>query len=160
MGVTGCGKSTLGYRLADRLGAVFLEGDKFHPAANIEKMSRGLPLDDADRMPWLDRLADELKQHAAEGRSAVLTCSALKRAYRDRLIRGVEGATFVHLHGDKALIAARLAARTDHFMPPALLDSQFAALEMPAADEPVVPISTVEDPATILDTVVSRLGLS
>lgn len=139
MGVAGSGKSTIGRALADALGAEFLEGDKFHPAANIAKMSRGEPLTDADRWPWLDRLADELARAKGEGRSAVLASSALKRAYRDRLRRGAPDLRLVYLKADKELIRERLKARKAHFMPPGLLDSQFAALEEPGPDEsPVV----------------------
>jgi gluconokinase len=135
MGVSGAGKTSLGRALAEALGVEFLEGDAFHPASNVAKMSRGEPLDDADRWPWLDRLASELARAAADGRGLVLTCSALKRAYRDRLRAGAPGLRLVFLKGDKALIRTRLVSRRGHFMPPGLLDSQFAALEEPGADE-------------------------
>jgi len=135
MGVSGSGKTTIGRALADAVGAEFLEGDKFHPAANIAKMSRGEPLDDADRWPWLDRMADELARAKAQGQSVVLAASALKRAYRDRLRRGAQDLRLVYLKADKELIRERLKARKGHFMPPGLLDSQFAALEEPGPDE-------------------------
>jgi gluconokinase len=139
MGVSGAGKTTLGRALAEVLGVGFFEGDAFHPAGNVAKMSRGEPLDDADRWPWLDRLAAELARAAADGRGLVLACSALKRVYRDRLRQGARGLRLVYLKGDKAIIRARLDSRTGHFMPPGLLDSQFAALEEPGPDEaPVV----------------------
>jgi carbohydrate kinase (thermoresistant glucokinase family) len=139
MGVAGSGKSTIGRALAADLGAEFLEGDKFHPEANIAKMSRGEPLTDDDRWPWLDRLADELARARREGRNAVLASSALKRSYRDRLRRGAPDLRLVYLKGDKAVIGERLRARKHHFMPAGLLDSQFATLEEPGPDEaPIV----------------------
>ncbi|HTZ78828.1 MAG TPA: gluconokinase [Stellaceae bacterium] len=135
MGVSGAGKTTVGSALADRLGAEFIEGDRFHPPENIAKMSRGEPLDDADRWPWLDRLGAEVARRGREGRPVVLACSALKRAYRDRLRRAWPALRFVYLRGDLELIQSRLAARHGHFMPAGLLESQFAALEAPAPDE-------------------------
>ena len=135
MGVSGSGKTTVGRTLARELGAVFLEGDRFHPESNIAKMARGEPLDDTDRWPWLDRLAGELARASGAGESVVLACSALKRSYRDRLRRGAPELCLVFLRGSKALIRERLQARTEHFMPAGLLDSQFAALEEPTPDE-------------------------
>lgn len=137
MGVSGCGKSVVGAGIAAGLGIGFVDGDDLHPAANVAKMSRGDPLDDADRAPWLDRVGAEL---AAAG-ALVIACSALKRAYRDRIRAAAGGpVTFVHLAGDKALIAGRMAARSDHFMPMSLLDSQFAALEIPGPEEAAVSV--------------------
>ena len=130
MGVTGCGKSTVGSALAARLGWRFLDADDFHPPANVEKMRTGVPLDDDDRWPWLDRVATELAAIAGRGEGAVLACSALKEAYRARL-RAAGDVRFVHLAGDAATIAARLEARRHRYMPAALLASQFAALEPP-----------------------------
>jgi carbohydrate kinase (thermoresistant glucokinase family) len=153
MGVAGSGKSTIGRALADELGADFLEGDKFHPEANIAKMSRGEPLTDADRWPWLDRLADELARARSDGRSAVLASSALKRSYRDRLRRGAPDLRLVYLKADKGVIGERLRARKNHFMPAGLLDSQFAALEEPGPDESPVVI----DVTPPLETLVGRL---
>ena len=127
MGVSGSGKSTVGEALAHVLHWPFLDADDFHPQANVDKMARGEPLTDDDRWPWLDRLAAEL---AARGGNAVLACSALKRAYRERLARAGD-VRFVHLHGDRDTIAARLASRQHRYMPATLLDSQFATLEMP-----------------------------
>jgi carbohydrate kinase (thermoresistant glucokinase family) len=135
MGVSGSGKTTLGRALARELGAEFLEGDRFHPEANVAKMSRGEPLDDADRWPWLDRLAEELARVRRAGGNAVLACSALKRAYRDRLRKGAPELRLLFLKADKAVISERLRARTQHFMPPGLLDSQFASLEEPGLEE-------------------------
>lgn len=127
MGVSGSGKSTVGGLLADRLGVPYAEADDFHPAANIAKMSAGHPLDDADRAPWLDAIADWIEQRGEGG--GVVTCSALRRRYRDRLRVASPGLFFVHLDGPPELIAARLQARMEHFMPPELLRSQFEALE-------------------------------
>ncbi len=153
MGVAGSGKSTIGRALADDIGADFLEGDKFHPAANIAKMSRGEPLTDEDRWPWLDRLADELARARSDGRSAVLASSALKRVYRDRLRRGAPDLRLVYLKGDKSVIGERLRARKNHFMPAGLLDSQFAALEEPGPDEAPIVI----DVTPPLHTLMGRL---
>ena len=128
MGVTGCGKTTLGRALADRLGAPFYDGDDYHPPANVAKMRRGDPLDDADRAPWLDRLHDLLAQ---SNDGAVLACSALKHTYRERLRANGLALTFVHLVISKEAARRRLEARADHYMPPSLVDSQFEALETP-----------------------------
>lgn len=132
MGVSGCGKSTIGRLLAGRLGLPFLDADEFHPPANVAKMAAGVPLEDADRWPWLARLHAELAAAAGTGRGAVLACSALKAAYRERLRQGLDACRFVHLRGSPALIAARLAERRHRYMPASLLASQFAALEPPA----------------------------
>jgi len=130
MGVCGCGKTTVGEALAQAIGCRFLDADDFHPPANVEKMASGVPLTDDDRWPWLDRIAEELGQILAEGEHAVLACSALKEAYRQRLKRAGD-VRIVYLEGDEATIAARLAARQHKYMPPMLLPSQFATLEVP-----------------------------
>ena len=130
MGVCGCGKTTVGEALAQAIGCRFLDADDFHPPANVEKMASGVPLTDDDRCPWLDRIAEELGQILAEGEHAVLACSALKEAYRQRLKRAGD-VRIVYLEGDEATIAARLAARQHKYMPPLLLPSQFATLEVP-----------------------------
>lgn len=130
MGVCGCGKTTVGEALAAALGWPFFDADDFHPAANVAKMAAGVPLTDDDRWPWLDRLAAEMGNIGRDGGNAVLACSALREAYRERLARA-GAVVFVHLRGDRATIAARLASRQHAYMPPALLDSQFAALEPP-----------------------------
>jgi gluconokinase len=130
MGVCGCGKSTVGKALADELGWPFHDADDFHPAANVAKMAAGEPLTDDDRWPWLDRLAAEMRAAQAGGGNAVLACSALKQAYRDR-IATAGNVRFVHLAGDVDTIAGRLAARRHRYMPATLLASQFAALEPP-----------------------------
>ena len=130
MGVCGCGKSTIGRALAAELDWPFVDADSLHPQRNVEKMASGIPLADEDRWPWFDRIVAEMQRHAAAGRHLVLACSALKQAYRDRLAQGGP-IRFVYLKGDAATIEPRLAGRKGHFMPPALLESQFATLEEP-----------------------------
>jgi len=150
MGVSGVGKTSVGERLATRLGVPFLEGDDFHPRRNVEKMSSGVPLDDTDRWPWLDAIGAAIKGTPAK--SLVVTCSALKRAYRQRLAAAAgRPLLFLFLDASPQTLAARLAARHGHFMPPGLLDSQFATLEKPTPDESAIRVS-VEPP---LDTVVN-----
>ncbi len=139
MGVSGSGKTTIAAGLARQEGWILLEGDSFHPPANIAKMKEGHPLTDEDRWPWLRAIAAREDELRAAGQSAVVACSALRRAYRDILIGGRPDTVLVYLRGSQALIAARMKARKGHFMPPALLDSQFATLEEPGPDEhPVV----------------------
>ena len=128
MGVSGSGKTTIGEKLAARLGWPFIEGDDYHPPENVAKMAAGIPLDDADRWPWLDRLNERLRAE----RDAVVACSALKESYRQRLLAGIGHARLVYLQGGKDLIAARVAARQHRYMPASLLESQFATLEPPA----------------------------
>lgn len=132
MGVTGSGKTTVGQRLAEALGWRFHDADDFHPAANKAKMHAGTPLTDQDRWPWLQALRGVIEQALADQAGAVVTCSALKRAYRDVLAGGLSNVHYVHLTGDPDVLAARLASRRGHFMNPALLDSQIATLEAPA----------------------------
>ena len=158
MGVSGSGKSTIGRPLAARLGWPFKEGDNFHSAANIAKMEAGTPLDDADRAPWLDAIAAWIDGQAAAGQSGVVTCSALKRAYRDRLTDGRPQVRIVYLSGSQALIAARLAKREHHFMPPSLLASQFAALEPPGRGEHVLVIDIDQPVAAQVEEIVRSLG--
>jgi gluconokinase len=131
MGVSGCGKSLIGLKFARATGAVFIDGDSLHPQANIDKMSRGIPLDDHDRRPWLERVGTELSAD-----NTVVACSALKRAYRD-LIRAKAGGkvTFLLLRGTRETLLARMSSRSGHFMPASLLDSQLATLQPPDADE-------------------------
>jgi gluconokinase len=133
MGVSGSGKTTVGAALAQRLGVPFADADDFHPPENITKMSAGIPLDDEDRRPWLETIAAWLAAHADAG--GVASCSALKRSYRDILTETAPDAFFVHLHGERDVVAARVAGRPGHFMPTALVDSQFDTLEPLAADE-------------------------
>ncbi len=156
MGVSGVGKTTLGRIVAERLGAVFLEGDRFHPAANVEKMRAGTPLTDADREPWLRALAAEAERCAAAGQSAVIACSALKRCYRAILTERV-AMRFVHLTGDPALIKARLDARVGHYMPPSLLPSQLGALEPPGADEGAIVVDIAGEPAALIEAILTGL---
>jgi carbohydrate kinase (thermoresistant glucokinase family) len=134
MGVSGTGKSAVGRPVAERLGLEFAEGDDFHPRANIDKMAGGTPLTDDDRWPWLEALRTWTAEHEAAGRATGITCSALRRTYRDVLRRGLPETVFVHLVGDKELILGRMRSR-DHFMPPELLDSQLATLELLEPDE-------------------------
>ena len=135
MGVSGCGKTTIAAGLAAALGWPMLEGDALHPPANVAKMSAVTPLDDADRWPWLRAIAARIDDWRAADSSGIVTCSALRRAYRDILVAGQPDVRIVFLQGDQALIAARLAGRHGHFMPSALLASQFATLEEPGPDE-------------------------
>jgi len=132
MGVSGCGKTTVGVALAHTLGWRFVDGDGFHPPANVARMRAGQALGDTDREPWLDRLNAVLRHGVAKGEPAVLACSALKRTYRERLAQRVPGVLFVHLTGSFELISSRLAARRHEYMPPTLLRSQFDTLEAPA----------------------------
>ena len=152
-GVSSSGKTTVAKALASRIGARFLDADDFHPPANVEKMASGVPLDDGDRWPWLDRLNEELRQAAAKDESVVLACSALKQDYRKRLADGVEGFQLVLLTGSKELLAARAAARKHRYMPPSLLDSQLATLE------PLAPGSSWEiDVTPPVDRIVEELA--
>jgi len=131
MGVAGCGKSTIARALAGATGGFFIEGDDFHPATNKEKMAAGIPLTDADRWPWFDRLIQEVLVAATRGKPVFLSCSALKKSYRDHLVAALPGLRFVYLQGSFEVIHDRMKSRTGHFMPAALLESQFATLEEP-----------------------------
>ncbi|WP_320773914.1 gluconokinase [Streptomyces sp. CRN 30] len=147
MGVAGTGKTTIGPLLAARLGVPYAEGDDFHPPANIAKMSAGTPLDDDDRWPWLDAIGEWA--HGRAGLGGVVSCSALKRSYRDRLRAAAPGVVFVHLTGSRELIADRMSHRAGHFMPTALLDSQFATLQPLQADEAGVAVDVAGGPEEI-----------
>ena len=159
MGISGCGKTTVARILAERLHWAFEEGDALHPQANIDKMAAGHPLDDDDRAPWLAKVADWVDARLDAGQCGVITCSALKRSYRDLIDRRREGVEFVYLHGSRELIASRLATRKGHFMPMSLLDSQFATLEEPAADEPAIRVEIGATPQQIAAHIIHALGL-
>jgi gluconokinase len=135
MGVSGCGKSTVGLQVAQALGLEFLEGDTLHPPRNVARMAAGFALTDDDREGWLQALAERIRQSRAAGQGLVLSCSALKRAYRDILRQGAPDLRLLYLHGEHSLLASRMAARTGHYMPLSLLASQLSTLEEPGADE-------------------------
>ena len=156
MGVSGCGKSEIGRRLAGRLGIIYAEGDDDHPAANVAKMAAGSPLDDADRLAWLLVLQSKIKTAVEKDEGLVLSCSALKRRYRDLLRMGDPALIFVHLDGPRALIAMRMQARPNHFMPLSLLDSQFRDLEPLAADERGIRLDIRTAPDRLVDQVVHK----
>lgn len=158
MGVSGVGKTTVARQLADRLGIPYAEADDFHPAANIARMSAGIPLDDTDREPWLHALGDWLGTRADAGTGGVVTCSALKRRYRDILRAHCPGAFFLHLSGGRDLVGDRIAHRTGHFMPASLLDSQYAALEPLQADEHGAALDVGPTPETLVEKAAALLG--
>lgn len=149
MGVSGAGKSTVGRLLAERLGVPYAEADDFHPPANIAKMSAGMPLTDEDRWPWLDALAGWIAEHTGTG--GVVTCSALKRVYRDRLRAAGGNVWFLHLRVDRQVLAGRVAHRPGHFMPAALLDSQLADLQPLEPDEPGLTVDASATPEAVVD---------
>ena len=157
MGVSGCGKSSVGSLLAQRLGATFLDADDFHPPANVERMRAGIALTDAQRAPWLDALAARLAAAHDRNEAVVLACSALKRSYRDALRRGAPGLTLVHLTGSPALLAERIGARSDHYMPPTLLPSQLATLEPPGDDERPITLDVAAPTDDLVATLLRRL---
>lgn len=153
MGVSGCGKSSIGAMLAQELGVQFHEGDSFHPAANVAKMSAGIPLTDADRVDWLERLCGVIRQSAASGEGMVLSCSALKRRYRDQLRAADPSLRFAHLEGDRELIAQRMQSREGHYMPLSLLDSQLADLEPLQEDEAGLRLDIRQEPAQLVQAI-------
>lgn len=155
MGVSGCGKSTVGKLLAIGLGAVFIDGDNLHPPTNIEKMSLGEPLNDADRYPWLERVGKELASH----NQAVVACSALKIEYRKIIRNAAPDAHFVHLHGNRELLLSRLNDRADHFMPVTLLDSQLETLEELIEEEKGTTISVELQPEEIVGSILNYLKI-
>ncbi|GAB4064480.1 gluconokinase [Ancylobacter sonchi] len=158
MGVCGCGKSSVGAALAARNGWAFVEGDELHPPANVARMAQGQPLTDADRHGWLATIGERLAEAARAGDGLVVSCSALKRAYRDQLAAASPRVMFLHLAGDRALIEARMAARAGHFMPLSLIDSQFATLEPPGADERAVTLSIDMPPEALVEDAERRLA--
>ena len=154
MGVTSTGKTEMGRRIAAALDVPFIDGDDLHPRSNVEKMAQGVPLEDADRWPWLDRVGEALAE--AEG-TVVLACSALKRAYRDRIRAKAGPVRFVHLTGPKRVIAERMKMRVEHFMPVSLLDSQLATLEPPGPDEDAIEADIRRPPDELTAQVAARL---
>ncbi|RXT28442.1 gluconokinase [Rhizobium leguminosarum] len=164
MGVSGCGKSSVGEKLAEALHLHFVEGDALHPAANVEKMSKGIPLTDEDRMPWLDRIGEDMKASLEKSEGIIVSCSALKRIYRDRLRSAVGGNLFfVYLEGSKALLMKRMGERKGHFMPASLLESQLATLEPPTGEPGVVTVDiddTIEGIAATALKSLSALGIT
>jgi gluconokinase len=159
MGVSGSGKSTTGAALAKALGWPFRDADSFHPPANIAKMSQGLPLDDEDRSPWLAAIAGWIDERCELGEPGIVSCSALKRAYRQRIVGERRGVRLVYLRGSKALIGRRLEARKHHFMPASLLDSQFTVLEEPRADEHAIVVSVAMSPRRVVEAILAALQL-
>jgi len=158
MGVSGSGKTTIGEKIAERLHWRYQEGDALHPPANVAKMHGGTPLTDEDRWPWLAKIAEVIDAWRAENASGIVTCSALKRAYRAILVSDRPDVRLVYLRGTRETIAARLAARHGHFMPAALLDSQFATLEEPTADERPIVVDIGRDPEAIVDEIIQKQG--
>ena len=157
MGVSGSGKTTIAQGLAQQEGWILLEGDSFHPPANIAKMKAGTPLTDEDRWPWLRAIAAREDELLAAGQSAVVACSALKRSYRDILIGSRSETVLVYLRGSKTLIGDRMKARENHFMPPALLDSQFATLEEPGPDEHPIVVEIGGEPEAIIEDAIRQM---
>ena len=155
MGVSGCGKSTVGQALAQRLDCPFYDGDDFHPAENVARMSQGIPLDDADRWPWLNRLADLIEEHLLRGETAVIACSALKEKYRQWLKRGQRDVVFVYLKGSFDLIWERMQQREEHYMKAEMLQSQFEALEEPDPFTAVV-VNIDQDIASMISEIIGR----
>jgi gluconokinase len=158
MGVSGSGKSTVAAELVTRLGCTFAEGDEFHPPENVEKMRSGQPLDDDDRWPWLRTLAGWIGEHERAGQSVVVTCSALKRSYRDLLRDGHPSVWFALVSADPAVIRRRIESRSGHYMPSSLLDSQLATLEPLQPDEPGAIISGEGSPEDVVAELLSVLG--
>jgi gluconokinase len=159
MGVSGCGKTSVAAILAGQLRWAFEEGDALHPQSNVDKMAAGHPLTDADRAPWLKLVADWVGQRLDSGENGIITCSALKRSYRELIRAGRSGVVFVYLAGSRETIASRLTARHGHFMPSSLLDSQFADLEEPTSDESAIRVDVGPTPASIAHTIMEKLGL-
>ncbi len=160
MGVSGSGKSTIASALASRIGFACEDGDPYHPASNVAKMHAGTPLTDDDRWPWLRAIANDIDRRASTGHPFVVSCSALKRAYRDVLVHGRPDVRVVYLKGTRELIAERLALRKDHFMPASLLDSQFATIEEPAPDENVVVVDINATVDRIVAAIVNQLQIT
>ena len=158
MGVSGCGKSTVGTLLADRTGALFIDADDLHPDTNVAKMQAGTPLDDTDRAPWLAEILDTMSAIAEVGGTTVMACSALRRSYRDVLGAAAGGVQFVHLDVEAAVLTDRVAGRASHFMPASLVASQLATLEPLGEDEDGVVVSATGDPGAVADAALAALG--
>ncbi len=158
IGVAGAGKTTVGRLLAERLGWAFLDADDLHPQANVEKMRAGIALEDADRWPWLDAVGRWIDERRADGRPSVVACSALKRAYRDRLRAGRPGLRIVFLSGSQALIGERLEQRKGHYWPASLLPTQFAALEPPGPDEDPLVVDIGPPPKSLVETIARKIA--
>ena len=158
MGVSGCGKSTLGRALAESLGITFIEGDALHPPENVARMATGVALTDADRHVWLQSIAAQLRTAKASGRGVVVSCSALKRSYRELLRAAASELHFVYLHGAPQLIAARLRGRSGHYMPSSLLQSQLDTLEPPLADEYALSVDVAAAPGTIVAALLAHFA--
>lgn len=158
MGVSGCGKSTVGALLGERLAVPFFDGDDFHPPANKAKMASGVPLDDDDRSPWLAEIGTALANQTGSAGSCIVACSALKRSYRDLLRSFAPDTVFIHLSGDAGIISDRLSSRKHEYMPGSLLTSQFATLEPLCSDEAHVVLNIHEDPDRLVDRIVQRLA--
>jgi len=157
MGVSGCGKSTIGETLAEKLSTKFYDGDSYHPQSNIDKMASGIPLNDDDRKPWLEKLASVIQEYPED---TVTACSALKKSYRD-IIRTAGGVRFVFLEGSKETLMERVVERsnnTDHFMPSTLLDSQLSTLEDPSQEEGTITVSITDSPEQIISNIISQLS--
>jgi carbohydrate kinase (thermoresistant glucokinase family) len=159
MGVSGSGKTTVAAMLAGRLNWRFQEGDALHPQANVDKMHHGVPLTDADRMPWLDSIAALIDRWNAEGVSGIIACSALKRAYRERIRAGRPAVELIYLRGARELVSSRITQRMGHFMPASLLASQFETLEEPGKDEPAITVDIGGSPSQIVEAILTALQL-
>jgi gluconokinase len=159
MGVSGCGKSTIGAALAERLGWPFKDGDELHPPQNLAKMAHGQALEDADREPWLIAIGAQIDAWQRDARPGVIACSALRRCYRELIIGRRSLVRLIYLKVDQALVQARLALRRGHFMPASLLQSQFALLEEPAADESAIVLDASHSPQVLVDDIIHRIGM-
>jgi gluconokinase len=160
MGISGSGKSTVGGLLAQKTGMRFAEGDTYHPARNVAKMSAGEALNDDDRLPWLQSMARDIRAWADNDVVAVISCSALKKSYRKILSGNHANVRFVHLHGEADIVRKRMSKRLDHFMPTSLIESQIATLEMPDDNEKIFHVDIAQAPETIADIIISKFNLS